>query len=134
MLEAMAHGVVPAVTRASSGVDGVVRDGVNGIVVEVGNIRGLADRICKLSQSRNLLQDMGRQAAATAAAYDINILCEQFVSVFDRVMLAPVATWPEGRALEPELALEYLRFEDVAVRSSDAKNPALDRHFIGRKR
>jgi glycosyltransferase involved in cell wall biosynthesis len=42
LLEAMAHGTIPVVSRISSGVEEVIQEGVNGFIVEKGDIQGFA--------------------------------------------------------------------------------------------
>jgi glycosyltransferase involved in cell wall biosynthesis len=45
MLEAMAHGAVPVVTAASSGIDGVINHGDNGFVVPIGDMAAMAQTL-----------------------------------------------------------------------------------------
>ena len=58
MLEAMAAGVVPVVTRVS-GVDEFVEDGVNGYSSQPGDISKLVDAIVFLEQNRDLISSYG---------------------------------------------------------------------------
>jgi glycosyltransferase involved in cell wall biosynthesis len=66
MLEAMGAGVVPAVTRVRSGVDEWLTDGQSGVVVPIGAVNEMADRLAALWHDRNAggsrLTDMGRRA------------------------------------------------------------------------
>src|SRR5262249_25890458 len=61
MLEGMASGCVPVVTRVS-GTAGVIDHGVNGFAVPVGNVEEMARVIQGLDEDRSLLQRMGARA------------------------------------------------------------------------
>jgi glycosyltransferase involved in cell wall biosynthesis len=86
MLEAMAGGVVPVVTAASSGVAGVIEPGVNGFVAPVGDMAGLAQAIARLAADQSLLTSAGAAAHQTAQAYSIENYAPRFVEVLDRAM------------------------------------------------
>lgn len=88
MLEAMSHGVVPVVSAARSGVAGVIRDGVNGYVVPVGDMTAMANVLAELAQSPARIAAAGRAAHRTAQEYSLENYCTQFVDVLDRVMAA----------------------------------------------
>ena len=60
-LEGMAHGL-PALGSRAGAVPGLIRDGVDGFVVDPGDVRGLADRIRGLAQDRQHLVRLGLQA------------------------------------------------------------------------
>jgi glycosyltransferase involved in cell wall biosynthesis len=66
MLESMARGVVPVVTRVS-GSEEVVIDGVNGFLCEVGDVKGMADRVRRLGSNRGLLAEMSKRAYESVA-------------------------------------------------------------------
>lgn len=61
IMEAMANGTVPVVT-ATSGVREDISDGENGYIVEIQDIRKLAERIALLEQHRDVLMTMGKRA------------------------------------------------------------------------
>ncbi len=61
MMEAMANGAVPVVT-ATSGVREDITDGENGYIVEIQDIRQLAERIALLERHRDRLAIMGKKA------------------------------------------------------------------------
>jgi glycosyltransferase involved in cell wall biosynthesis len=86
MLEAMAHGVVPVVTAASSGVAGVIEHARNGYVVTVGDMGAMAHVIATLAKDQQLLAAAGRAAHASAQAYSMEVYCDQFVQVLDRIV------------------------------------------------
>ncbi|HYH23108.1 MAG TPA: glycosyltransferase family 4 protein [Azospirillum sp.] len=63
LLEAMAHGCVPVATRTGSGIPQIVRDGVNGWLVPIGDIGAFADRLAALHAAPE------RRAAMAEAAH-----------------------------------------------------------------
>lgn len=64
MLEAMASGVVPVVTRVS-GAEDLIRDGLNGFAVGSGDVSGMAECIVRLERDRGLLARLGAAATET---------------------------------------------------------------------
>lgn len=88
MLEAMAHGVVPVVTAASSGIEGVVCPNENGFVVPVGDMTAMAEVIAQLAGNELLLQGLGAAAYRTAQPYAMNLYASKFVRILDEVVAA----------------------------------------------
>lgn len=89
MMEAMGVGVVPAVTRVSGAEDWVV-DGENGIVVEVGDVRGMAERLAELARDRGRIAGLGRRAWETAQrGFDFEITARRYRELFDAVRARP---------------------------------------------
>lgn len=86
MLEVMAHGVVPVVTAASSGVAGVIEHARNGFVVPVGDMAAMAQVIATLAKDQQLLAASGRAAHASAQTYSMQVYCDRFVQVLDRIV------------------------------------------------
>jgi hypothetical protein len=86
MLEAMAHGAVPVVTAASSGINGVIHQGENGFVVPVGDMRAMADVLDRLAHDRSLLENSGQAAHRTAHAYSMDKYCAKFTQMLDQVV------------------------------------------------
>jgi glycosyltransferase involved in cell wall biosynthesis len=85
MLEAMAHGVVPVVTAASSGIAGVIEHGENGFVVPIGDMSAMSDVIARLANDQALLSDAGRAAYATAQMYSMDSYTRKFTRILDQM-------------------------------------------------
>jgi glycosyltransferase involved in cell wall biosynthesis len=85
MLEAMAHGVVPVVTAASSGVADVIHPQDNGFVVPVGDMAAMARVIAQLAVDQRLLADTGQAAYRTAQAYSMDLYARKFARILDEV-------------------------------------------------
>ena len=100
MLEAMGVGVVPAVTRVSSGVNEWIRDGVNGITVPVGEPNQMATRLAAIAGDRGKIADMGRAAWDTVRGrIGIDIMATQYRRLFDAVLARPMDTTPTDAML-----------------------------------
>ena len=88
MLEAMAHGVVPVVTAASSGISGVIQQGENGFVVPVGDMAAMAEVLARLAADRSLLETAGSAAHQSAQPYSLELYHARFTRFLDEVVQA----------------------------------------------
>lgn len=90
MLEAMARGVVPVVTRVS-GAEDVIQDGQNGFLCGVGNMQEMAQHILSLSSERSLLAEMSARAASTIrASYSLETYTKEFNALVDLTAEKPL--------------------------------------------
>ncbi|MDD5556461.1 MAG: glycosyltransferase family 4 protein [bacterium] len=115
MLEAMARGVVPVVTEASSGVRGVIADGASGFTVPVGAMDGMAAVIERLSREGDLLRRVGAAAHERAKRFSIELCAKQFIAVIERALAAKEPSWPYDR-----MPSRGLLIREVLRRASDA--------------
>ncbi len=79
LLEAMGQGVVPVATRIRSGNTELVRDGQNGFLAAVGDIKAFADCLEQLYRDPVLLTRLRRAAWLTSADYTV----ERMVSAYE---------------------------------------------------
>lgn len=117
MLEAMAHGVVPAVTRVASGVSEWVEENVTGVTAPVGEPEALARRVLALDTDRGLLARIGAAAHARARQHlGLDLMAERFAAILDRVLTRPVETRPSlaGITLADRYSWTKQRTEDGA--------------------
>jgi GalNAc-alpha-(1->4)-GalNAc-alpha-(1->3)-diNAcBac-PP-undecaprenol alpha-1,4-N-acetyl-D-galactosaminyltransferase len=68
--EAMSVGLPIVATRASGGVESIVRDGVDGLLIPVENITALAEALNFLMGDRLRREEMGKQAVAITERFD----------------------------------------------------------------
>ncbi|MBX3179370.1 MAG: glycosyltransferase family 4 protein [Candidatus Hydrogenedentes bacterium] len=101
MLESMAAGVVPVLTRTASGVDGIVAHGENGFLAPPGDMDALADAIAQLASDPARLARMGAAAHAAVRPCAMPRHVELFAAMLNAALEAPPAAWPEGRPLAP---------------------------------
>lgn len=106
LLEAMGRGCVPVVTDVRSGIPELVRNGVNGYRVPVGDIRKFAERLTTLQRDVGLRREMASQAYHTirAGGYRTEDMVQSYVTLFQRVLeQAENGSYhrPRGRILPP---------------------------------
>lgn len=102
MLEAMARGCVPVVSDIRSGIPEVIRDGVNGYRVAVGDVDGFAARLAHLYHRPDVRERMARAAVETVrdGGYRREEMAARYAACFEAV-LAQEYHRPEGRILPP---------------------------------
>ncbi len=101
MIEAMAAGCVPVVTKVS-GAEGFIRSGENGYLAEVGDVEGLAEAIAKLAADRDALERMGGKAHESVdVEFSLERYTQWFSEVVERVWSEPDRPWPRRKALMP---------------------------------
>lgn len=79
ILEAMATGL-PVIATKVGGIPEIVKEGVNGFLIDIDDSQGLADRIQRLADNPVLAKDMGRMGRTIAENYDVR---KQVKKVFD---------------------------------------------------
>ncbi len=112
MLEAMAHGCVPLVTSVS-GTKAVIRQGVNGFSVPVGDMIKMARIIKQLDIDRARLARLGAAAHTDVQNhFSYPEYLRWFLATVDDVWAQPPRTWPAGRPLLPP-ELGKIEFADI---------------------
>ena len=86
LVEEMANGCCPIVTDIESGNKQLVENGVNGLVVPVGDVDAFVDRIKLLAADRSRLNEMRRAAWYTGKQYSVDRMVENYVSCFERAI------------------------------------------------
>ena len=83
--EAMACGL-PAIVTTAMGSREVVRDGVDGFVVEPGHSDALAERLCTLHDNRDLAASLGRSARARVDEFTWQRYEARFSAAYDAIV------------------------------------------------
>lgn len=96
LLEAMAWGLAPVVTPVG-GIPAVVTDHVNGLLVEPGDVGGLAVAIAELVGSDELRGQLARAARSTATGYDVRTYVVDWAREWSSLVPGPPAS-AEGPA------------------------------------
>jgi glycosyltransferase involved in cell wall biosynthesis len=127
MLEAMAAGCVPVVTRVS-GTAGVIDQGLNGFTTPVGDVEEMARVIQRLDQDRGLLQHVGASAHAGLGDYEYGDYLSWFDGVVKDVWAEGPRAWPAGRPFLPRrtVARAVLRSVVRKGRSLVGKIPGVE--------
>jgi Glycosyltransferase len=84
--EAMACGV-PAVSFACPcGPKDIIKNGIDGLLVENGNIQELADKICYLIEHEDVRKEMGKQARINVERFKIENIAMKWKELFDSLL------------------------------------------------
>jgi len=85
LCEAMSIGLPVISTRYHEGVEDLVTDGENGILVPVGDIAALASAMVSLAHSNSLRRTLGRQAAAITGRYGLSSVATQWIELCEEL-------------------------------------------------
>ena len=85
MLEAMRCGLPVVSFACKYGPRALIEDGVNGLLIEEGNIEQLATGIMKLIADPELRQKMGTQAYQASSKYTETVIMPQWVELFNHL-------------------------------------------------
>lgn len=83
--EAMACGVPPVSFACPCGPRDIINDGIDGLLVENGDIRGLADKISYLIEHEEERKEMGRRARVNVDRFRIERIARQWKELFESV-------------------------------------------------
>ena len=86
MLEAMSHGLIPLVTNTGSGVDGLLEEGVNGHMVEIGAPEKLASLSEALLENPKQMKKMSRRAYKTTRAFGMRRYKKDFSKALNQYL------------------------------------------------
>lgn len=134
LLEAMGRGCVPVVSDVRSGIPEVVKDGLNGFRVSVGNIQGFADRLAQLQRDLRLRHELSSRAYDTicSCGYRTEDMTQSYLTLFQRVWeqtLNGSYCRPRGRILAPS----YITWKDhlpASVRRAGTAGKQLLRQLL----
>lgn len=80
--EAMGCGVAPVCFACPCGPRDIIDDGKNGLLVENGSIREMAQKISYLIENEEIRKEMGRQAYRDAQKYKMEHIAQQWKDLF----------------------------------------------------
>lgn len=99
MLEAMAQGCVPVVTRVS-GTRQAILDGLTGLTIPIGDVEAMASGIAALAMDRAQVESMGRAAHAHVRdQFGLQSYTAWFADLIDEAWSKAPRTTPAGFAL-----------------------------------
>ncbi len=94
LLEAMACGL-PVISSRVGGIPQVIEDGVNGLLIEAGDIDGLAAALSQLLEDRRLRERLGAAARSTIETrFSLDTALARLASIYARFGLEPRAAQP----------------------------------------
>ncbi|MCS2524932.1 glycosyltransferase family 4 protein [Bacteroides ovatus] len=83
IIEAMACGVPPVSFTCPCGSKDIITDGKDGLLVENGDIEGLADKICYLIEHEDVRRKMGIQARTDVERFKIEHIAREWKKLFE---------------------------------------------------
>lgn len=87
LLEAAFCGLPLVSFDCPSGPSEIIEDGKNGFLVEkVGNIQGVADRICRLIENKSLRRQMGENAKQMVQRFSVETIREQWILLLREII------------------------------------------------
>ena len=86
LLEAMASGLCPVVTRVGGNVD-IIQDGVNGLLVEPNDVAGLASALKRVLEDSNFRQRLAAAARRSVETdHDLARVALWYLKIFDALV------------------------------------------------
>ena len=82
LIEAMACGVPCVAFDCNYGPSDIISDGMDGYLVENGNIKALSEKLIALIQNKELRQEFGAKAKQNVAQYQIESIAQQWYQLF----------------------------------------------------
>lgn len=86
IIEAMACGVPPVSFDCPCGPRDIIKDSVDGLLVQCGNIEQLAEKISYLIEHENIRKEMGRQALINVQRYQMENIAVQWEKLFESLL------------------------------------------------
>lgn len=83
IIEAMACGVPPVSFACPCGPRDIIDDGKDGLLVENGDIVGLAEKICYLIENENIRKEMGKQARLNVERFRTEHIAQKWKELFE---------------------------------------------------
>ncbi len=83
LVEAMACGLPSIAFDCPSGPSEIIRDGIDGFLVENGNVKEMAKRICSLIKDDLLRKEMGERAQLNSARFHMENIAAQWKDLFE---------------------------------------------------
>lgn len=86
IIEAMACGVPPVSFACPCGPRDIIDDGKDGLLVENGDVEGLAEKICYLIENDDVRKDMGRRARKSVERFKIEHIAQKWRELFESLI------------------------------------------------
>lgn len=86
LLEAMKHGVPCVAFDCPFGPRTLINDSYNGFLVENGEIRIFADRLCRLIEDEELRKQFSKSSIEKSKSFDVDIIMNKWKTLFDELI------------------------------------------------
>lgn len=91
IIEAMACGIPPVSFTCPCGPRDIIADGKDGLLVENGDIEGLAGKICYLIENEDIHKEMGKQARINVERFKIEHVAQEWKELFETLTKQPIS-------------------------------------------
>lgn len=85
LLEAMATKLPVVSFACPCGPRDIISDGKDGILVENGNVKELADKICYLIENEDVRKEMATNAVEKAKLYSVDVIMKKWLDLFESI-------------------------------------------------
>lgn len=82
MLEASSYGLPIISFSCKCGPKDIIKEGVNGYLIEEGNLEDFADKIIFLTKNINKRSEMGKNAQLLISQYNVQNIMKQWIALF----------------------------------------------------
>ena len=117
LLEAMACGCVPVVSRLPGITDVVVEDGISGLLAAVGDTSDFSHKVETLATNQHLWGIQSNAARRAAGQFSVETMGRSYLRLIERA-LAGQYPLPRDRRWQPMLASGLMRAKDFSARLS----------------
>ena len=83
LVEAMGTGLPVVSFACPCGPRDIIEDGVSGYLVEAGDVRKMAEKICYLIENRDVRESMGQAAIARAGMFSRDQVMHRWIELFE---------------------------------------------------
>lgn len=85
LLEAMKHGVPCVAFDCPFGPRNIINDGYDGFLVENGETRLFAERLCRLIEDKELRMQFSKRAIEKAKSFDVDVIMNKWRNLFEQI-------------------------------------------------
>lgn len=86
ILEAMKHGIPCVAFDCPFGPRSIINDSYNGFLVDDGDIRRFADRLCRLIEDKNLREVFSRNCIEKSKSFDVESIMKKWKDLFEQMI------------------------------------------------
>ena len=76
---------MPIISFSSKGSDEIVKNGINGILVNQGDISNFVDQICQINKNRNIIDNMKSNCLDSIAKFDLDVNIKRLVTIYKKL-------------------------------------------------
>ena len=86
ILEAMKHGVPCVAYDCPFGPRSIINDGYNGFLVENGETKLFAERLCRLIEDEDLRKQFSKRAIEKASTFDVDVIMNKYKELYKKML------------------------------------------------